>query len=379
MAPRDYGAELDSLTARMEQLERLVGQWIDRSGSREGAGSSSGSGSGVYRYSPTSEPAADGHDGLGALFFSGQYNGTNRLRWSPQRKSVDQLLGVDSDKAGKILSAIGNKLRLDIVTAVLHEPLTGPEIVERLNMGTTGQLYHHIKALLGADLLAQEERGGKYYLPPHRTLPFLLLLAACYDLLDTSDYMELFQVRDTPDSYLGRSDDHDPHHLLWAVVENSILEHQAGFCSEINIILQSDHSITVADNGRGIPVQALVGTGSNTSPVQKVLTEMKDHNTSAVVNAPGGIKGINMPVVNALSRTLSVEIRREGKIYRQDYKHGIPQTELMIIGVTQETGTSITFLPEPDIFRTGFDLATLEEKISGIATIFPRLTVHLLP
>ena len=113
----------------------------------------------------------------------------------------------------------------------------GTELVERLNMGTTGQLYHHMKALLGADLLVQEERGGRYSLP-ERALPVLLLLAAASDLLDTSDYLDLAEARSNAGAYLGNSsDEYNPHLLLQSVLENTILEHQAGDCSVVNIFL----------------------------------------------------------------------------------------------------------------------------------------------
>ncbi len=228
------------------------------------------------------------------------------------------MLDLDSDKTAKIL-ALGHKQRLDILRSVLKEPLTGTELVERLNMGTTGQLYHHIKALLGADLLIQEERGGKYSLPGRRALPVLLLFAAA-DLLDTSDYLDLAEARNTG-AYLGNSsDEYNPHLLLQSVLENTILEHQAGYCSVVNIFLHEDGSITVADNGRGIPIQAL--PNSEKPRVQAVLTEIGRYGngSSASIIAPGSEKGINIPIVNALSLKLTVEIRRDGRVYRQDYK-----------------------------------------------------------
>ena len=110
----------------------------------------------------------------GSVFYSGQVhlNGQN-IRWEPQERRMDQLLDMNTEKAAKILATLGNKRRLDILKAVMAEPLSGAELVERLNMGTTGQLYHHLKAALGADLLVQEQ-GGRYALPKHRSLPFLL-------------------------------------------------------------------------------------------------------------------------------------------------------------------------------------------------------------
>jgi DNA gyrase subunit B len=243
-------------------------------------------------------------------------------------------------------------------------------------MGTTGQLYHHIKALLGADLLTQEERGGRYTLPGHRALPFLLLLAAASELLDTSDYMELAEARSNADAYLGTSqEEYDPHLLLRSVLENTILEHQAGYCSHVSVILHSDGSVTVADNGRGIPVQALPNTEK--PRVQAILTEISRY-SSASISAPNSEKGISIPIVNALSQKLTVEVRREGKVFRQDYKHGIPQTPLLTVGLTNETGTSVTFLPDKEIFSSGFDQSILAKEITKISEAYPQLKVHFL-
>lgn len=366
---RDFGSELDTLKAQLDDLQQLVSQIASDSTPK------------VSRTKTVDKSTVliemNNEEGeLGGIFYSGQYRGEKwRYRWEPQERRVDQLLDLDGDKVAKVLAALGHKQRLDILRSVLKEPLSGSELVERLNMGTTGQLYHHIKALLGADLLVQEERGGMYSLPSHRALPLLLLLAATSDLLDTSDYMELAETRNNASAYLGKPQDgYDPHHLLWAVVENSVLEHQAGFCSEVGIFLQSDGSITVSDNGRGIPVQVLPNTDK--SRVQAVLTELGHYSTSDSFVAPGGEKGINIVVVNALSQKLSIEVRREGKVFRQDYKHGIPQSGLLTVGVTKETGTSVTFLPDKEIFGSVFDKNIVAKRIPEISTNYPDLTIH---
>ncbi|SDO02261.1 Helix-turn-helix domain-containing protein [Paenibacillus sp. yr247] len=203
----------------------------------------------------------------GGVYYSGQYqNELSHYRWEPQERAVGQLLDLDGDRTAKILAALGHKQRLDILRSVLQEPHTGPELVGRLNMGTTGQLYHHMKALAGADLLVQEERGEKYTIPGHRALPLLLLLAATADLIDTSDYMDMSEVRNDARSYLGAADEHyDPHLLLWAVVENSILEHlhahrqcavPQAFCRDskrgqsLSTTLQAWHPAKRVTNGR---------------------------------------------------------------------------------------------------------------------------------
>ncbi|MCE5173409.1 ATP-binding protein [Paenibacillus profundus] len=367
---RNLETELDALKVQMKELQQLVRQLIAGSASQDARVATDEATQELFKNK-------DGEGELGGVFYSGQYCGEKgQFRWEPQERRVSQLLELDGDKVAKVLAALGHKQRLDILRSVLREPLTGTELVERLNMGTTGQLYHHIKALSGADLLVQEERGGSYSVPGHRALPLLLLLAAASDLLDTTDYMDMAEARNNAGSYLGQSkEEYDPHHLLWAVVENSILEHQAGYCSEVSLFLHDNGSITVADNGRGIPVQALPNT--DTSQVQSVFTDMGRLSASASIIAPGGERGIGMSVVNALSLALSVEIRREGTVFRQDYKHGIPQTGVMTVGITKETGTSVTFLPDSDIFRSPFDYGVLTKRANEIAQAYPELAIRV--
>src|SRR5690606_34236126 len=162
--------------------------------------------------------------------------------------------------------------------------------------------------------------------------------------------------------------------LLWAVMDNSIREHQAGFCSEMGIYLHDDGGVTVTDNGRGIPTQMLPQTGI--PAVQSVLTRMdSSHNGPEAQSflAPGANKEIGIAVVNALSRTLTVEIRRNGGIYRQEYRHGIPQSGLMTVGVTNETGTSVTFKPEQELFTGRFELPVIKARINDLIEAYPDL------
>ena len=372
MESRDYGVELDLLHTQMNELQQLFKSFMNEGSHHRTA---------QHETEAVRKVAADNQEDegdTGVIFYSGHYHENEmQYRWEPQERKVSQLLELDGDKTAKILAALGHKQRLDILRSVLKEPLTGTELVERLNMGTTGQLYHHIKALLGADLLIQEERGGKYSLAGRRALPVLLLLAAASDLLDTSDYLDLAEARSNAGAYLGNSsDEYNPHLLLQSVLENTILEHQAGYCSVVSIFLHGDGSITVADNGRGIPIQAL--PNSEKPRVQAVLTEIGRYGngSSASIIAPGSEKGINIPIVNALSLRLTVEIRRDGRVFRQDYKHGIPQSELLTVGVTHETGTSITFRPDHDIFRTPFDRSVIANQISKITAAYPSLSIQ---
>lgn len=285
---------------------------------------------------------------------------------------MEQLLGISSEKSARVLAALSNRQRLDILKSVIQEPLTGTALVERLGMGTTGQLYHHLKALTGADLLIQEA-GGRYACPPHRLLPFLLLLAAAGDLLDTSDYMDTQDTRANAGVYLGPSRSFDVHNLLWAVVENSILEHQAGHCSEVAIFLHGDGSVTVTDNGRGIPMAVLPNT--NTPAVQTILTDIHRLDGGDSFRVPGAEQGISIAVVNALSDKLTVDIRRDGKAYRQEYRHGVPQTELLTVGISKDTGMGITFKPDKEFLGSGFERSKLEERRQELTLAYPDLAI----
>ncbi|QHW32500.1 helix-turn-helix domain-containing protein [Paenibacillus rhizovicinus] len=373
MNERDFGAELDELKTQVALMQTQIERaFAERA--RNGA-----------HASPTiaGDTAANhdelGSDGLrGALHYAGTFgHEQGLLKWEPQERAVELLLQFDSERAAKILAALGHKQRLDILRALLVKPQTGNALVDQLQMGTTGQLYHHIKAMAGADLLRQEERGGDYIVQPQRMLPILMLLAAANDLSDTSDYIEMTAAQERAGDYLGSADagGHDPHVLLWAVLENSLMEYEGGHCTDIHLFLHGA-SATIADNGRGIPTTLLGGTGRTW--LHSVMTDLQQLTArSAEVTAPGSAKGITMPVVNAMSAQLQVEVRREGKISRQSYKNGIPQHPLFVIGLTAETGTSVTFEPDPELFSGRFDIAQIEARFGAIRSAYPALNIHV--
>lgn len=152
---RNLTHEMDILKNQMAELQQLVYQAMME---RKPASASN-----QHQQEIASTPTLnEATPEAGSVFYSGQVhlNG-HGIRWEPQERRMDRLLDMNTEKAAKILAALGNKQRLDILKAVIAEPLTGSELVERLNMGTTGQLYHHLKALIGADLLVQEQ-GVRY-------------------------------------------------------------------------------------------------------------------------------------------------------------------------------------------------------------------------
>jgi len=189
----------------------------------------------------------------------------------------------------------------------------------------------------------------------------------------------LEHVRLRPSMYIGDISERGLHHLIWEIVDNSVDEAMAGYATHIRVHIHQDDSVTVEDNGRGIPVYIHKDVGKPAVEVVLTVLGAGGKFDKKAYQYSGGLHGVGASVVNALSEWLIVEVYRDGKIYRQEYERGVPKTELQIIGDTTKRGTKITFKPDAEIFETTkikFDI--VEKRIRELAYLNKNVTFEII-
>src|ERR1700688_2172830 len=185
-------------------------------------------------------------------------------------------------------------------------------------------------------------------------------------------------VRLRPAMYIGSTGEMGLHHLVWEVVDNSVDEAMAGYADEINVTVHADNSVTVVDNGRGIPVDMHATEKRPAAEVVLTVLHAGGKFDSDTYKVSGGLHGVGVSVVNALSDWLELEISRDGAVWEQSYEKGKPTTKLKQTGKTRKTGTQVTFHPDPSIFeKTIYSFDTLSQRLRELAFLNKGLKITL--
>ena len=185
-------------------------------------------------------------------------------------------------------------------------------------------------------------------------------------------------VRLRPGMYIGSTDQRGLHHLVYEVAYNSIDEAMAGCCTKIMVILKQDGAVRVEDNGRGIPVE--IHSTTNLSALETVMTTLHAGAKfgGQTYKVSGGLHGVGASVVNALSSWCCVNIRRDGKVYQQEYEQGVPKGEVTEVGKADDTGTTVTFFADEEIFgKATYDFGTISERLREMAYLNKELEISI--
>ena len=185
-------------------------------------------------------------------------------------------------------------------------------------------------------------------------------------------------VRVRPGMYIGSTSSTGLHHLVWEIVDNSVDEAMAGFCSKIEVTVHPDNSITVVDNGRGIPVDKHPVKKIPTLEVVMTILHAGGKFDNSAYKVSGGLHGVGVSVVNALSKKMNVQVRRDGKIYEMEFSRGKTTQKMKEIGTSKTTGTTTTFWPDDEIFETTvYDYDILRDRLQQTAFLNKNLKIVL--
>jgi DNA gyrase subunit B len=226
------------------------------------------------------------------------------------------------------------------------------------------------------NLMSQLDKPGT--IPTTEVEPIPQPDASAYDASKIKVLEGLEAVRMRPAMYIGSTGAHGLHHLVYEVVDNSVDEAQAGFCQHIEVEIHIDNSVTVTDDGRGIPVDMHPQEGKPAAEVALTMLHAGGKFENDAYKVSGGLHGVGVSVVNALSERLEVEIWRDGGAYRHEYERGKPVSEFRQTGVTKRRGTKITFKPDPQVFEELiFSFDTLAQRLRELAFLNRGLEIQL--
>src|SRR5690625_4900728 len=206
-----------------------------------------------------------------------------------------------------------------------------------------------------------------------------VLSEQAYDAEQIQVLEGLEAVRKRPSMYIGSTSEKGLHHLVWEITDNSIDEALAGYCDQIDVIIEEDNSITVKDNGRGIPID--IHEESGRPAVELILTVLHAGGKfgGGGYKVSGGLHAVGASVVNALSSRFKVYVHRDGNVHYLEFQKGVPQGQIEVIESTNKTGTIINFKPDPEIFTESieFDYDILKNRLRELAFLNKKLTITL--
>jgi DNA gyrase subunit B len=311
-------------------------------------------------------------------------NKKKKIKLAPKIKKK-KVKTLQKAKKIKLKTSKTKKVKVKPVAAKKKQPKASHKIkkiiIKTKKVKTTAtkkkkvKILHKAKKIKLKPLKIEKTKVKLSYITEKEELP---LTSSSYDASKIQVLEGLESVRKNPGMYIGSTDIRGLHHLVYEVVDNSVDEALAGYCTNVQVSLNKDGSVTVVDNGRGIPVD--IHEKYKKPAVEVVMTVLYSGGKfdGKAYKVSGGLHGVGVSAVNALSAWLEVKVRRDGKEYYQRYERGKTASTLKVIGKSKENGTTITFLPDPEIFETTeFNYETIVTRLREMAFLNAGLQIDI--